>query len=114
MLYVSGIAANKGVHILIDALRQVEGNICLYIAGNLLTRSPYASKLHQMADQHVTFIRELNRHNVWYNITNADIVAMPSCWDEKFCFVAHSSWDACASLRDGRAARGKWLSFAAR
>ena len=91
VLYVGGIAANKGVHILIDALRQVEGNIRLYIAGNLLTHSQYASKLRQMADQRVTFIGELSRHDVWYAMTNADVVAVPSLWDETFCFVAHEA-----------------------
>jgi glycosyltransferase involved in cell wall biosynthesis len=91
VLYVGGIAANKGVHILIDALRQVEGNIRLYIAGNLLTHSQYASKLRQMADQRVTFIGELSRHDVWHAMTNADVVAVPSLWDETFCFVAHEA-----------------------
>jgi len=91
VLYVGGIAANKGVHILIDALRQVEGDIRLYIAGNLLTHSQYASKLRQMADQRVTFIGELSRHDVWHAMTNADVVAVPSLWDETFCFVAHEA-----------------------
>jgi glycosyltransferase involved in cell wall biosynthesis len=91
VLYVGGIAANKGVHTLIEALRWVEGNIRLYIAGNLSTHPQYASKLRQLADHRVTFIGELNRHGVWQAMMNADIVAVPSLWHETFCFVAHEA-----------------------
>jgi len=94
VLYVGGLAANKGVHVLVEAVRQVNGPIRLYIAGSLSAHPHYVSQLRHIADDRVTFLGELGRQEVWQAMANADVVAVPSLWHETFCFVAHEALTA--------------------
>ena len=94
VLYIGGLAANKGVHVLVEAVRQVNGPIRLYIAGSLSAHPHYVSQLRHIADDRVTFLGELGRREVWQAMANADVVAVPSLWHETFCFVAHEALTA--------------------
>jgi glycosyltransferase involved in cell wall biosynthesis len=94
VLYVGGLAAHKGVHILVEAIRGVTGAIRLYVAGSLSTHPQYVSQLRQMADERIVFLGELGREETWQAMANADVAAVPSLWHETFCFVAHESLTA--------------------
>jgi glycosyltransferase involved in cell wall biosynthesis len=91
LLYVGGIAPNKGVHTVLEALRGVSGNLRLSIAGDTSTHPDYAAQLRRIADSRVTFLGRLSRNEVWQAMANADAVVVPSLWHETFCLVAHEA-----------------------
>ncbi|MEJ5248970.1 MAG: glycosyltransferase family 4 protein [Caldilinea sp.] len=91
LLYVGGLAPNKGVHILLEAFRNVKGNLRLSIVGDLSSHPHYTQLLRQMADTRVTFLGRLSRQEVWRAMADADAVAVPSLWHETFCLVAHEA-----------------------
>lgn len=90
-LYVGGLAPNKGVHILLEALRKVKGKFQLSIVGDISAHPHYANLLHRMADERVTFLGKADRLDVWRAFADADAVAVPSLWHETFCLVAHEA-----------------------
>lgn len=98
LLYVGGLAPNKGVHIVLEALNGVRGNVTLVIAGDLSTNPDYVAQLRQIADARVTFLGRLNRKEVWQSMANADAVVVPSLWHETFCLVAHEALTAGAPI----------------
>ncbi|MCS6827516.1 MAG: glycosyltransferase [Caldilinea sp.] len=91
LLYVGGLAPNKGVHVLLEAFRNVKGNLRLSIVGDLSSHPHYTQLLRQMADARVTFPGRLSRQEVWRAMADADAVAVPSLWHETFCLVAHEA-----------------------
>lgn len=91
LLYVGGLAPNKGVHILIEALRPVQGDLQLAVVGDTTTHSDYVESLRRMADERVVFLGKADRAGVWKAFADADAVAVPSLWHETFCLVAHEA-----------------------
>ena len=91
MLYVGGLAPNKGVHILIEAFHGVGGDAQLTIVGDESAHPDYASSLHKLAGPGVQFAGRLDRSQVWQAMRSADVVLIPSLWQETFCLVAHEA-----------------------
>jgi glycosyltransferase involved in cell wall biosynthesis len=91
LLYVGGLAPNKGVHVLLAALRKVVGRVQLVVAGDETSDPGYVAELHQLADTRVRFVGRLNRRQVWEQMKGADAVMVPSLWHETFCLVAHEA-----------------------
>ena len=91
LLYVGGLAPNKGVHVLLAALRKVVGRVRLVVAGDETSDPGYVAELHQLADSRVHFVGRLNRRQVWEQMKGADAVLVPSLWHETFCLVAHEA-----------------------
>lgn len=91
LLYVGGLAPNKGVHILLEALRNVQGNLRLSIIGDPSAHPDYVELLQRMADERVVFLGKVDRAGAWQAFADADAVAVPSLWPETFCLVAHEA-----------------------
>jgi glycosyltransferase involved in cell wall biosynthesis len=98
LLYVGGLAPNKGVHVVLEALRGVTGAVRMAIAGDEATHPVYASRLRHLADERVTFLGRLDRQQVWQAMADADAVVVPSLWHETFCLVAHEALAAGAPV----------------
>jgi glycosyltransferase involved in cell wall biosynthesis len=98
LLYVGGLAPNKGVHTVLEALNGVSGNVNLAIAGDLTTNPDYIAQLRRIADDRVTFLGRLSRKEVWQAMADADAVVVPSLWHETFCLVAHEALTAGAPV----------------
>lgn len=91
LLYLGGLAANKGVHIVLEALRGVTGAVHFAIAGDVSTQPAYVAHLRQLADPRVTWLGRLSRQQVWEALAAADLVVVPSLWHETYCFAAHEA-----------------------
>ena len=91
LLYVGGIAPNKGVHVVLRALANVRGAVTIDIAGDVTQHPDYVAELHQLADDRVHFLGRLDRPQVWQALATADVVVVPSLWHETFCLVAHEA-----------------------
>lgn len=94
LLYLGGLAPNKGVHIVLEALRGVTGNLRFAIAGDAGAQPGYAADLRRLADPRVTFLGRLTRQQVWEALAGADLVVVPSLWHETYCFAAHEALTA--------------------
>lgn len=91
LLYLGGLAPNKGVHVVLEALQGVSGAVRLAIAGDESTHPIYAARLRDLADDRVAFLGRLARTQVWQALADADILVAPSLWHETFCFVVHEA-----------------------
>lgn len=98
LLYVGGLAPNKGIHVVLEALRGVTGAVRMAVAGDETTHPAYVSRLHHLADERVAFLGRLDRHQVWQAMVDADAVMVPSLWHETFCLVAHEALAAGAPV----------------
>ena len=94
LLYLGSIARIKGVHIVVAALRQVQGAVELWIAGDLTVDPAYSAELCQLATEQVTFLGRLDRAGVWQTLAQVDAVLVPSLSNESYCFVAREAFAA--------------------
>jgi len=98
LLYVGGLAPNKGVHVVLKALQDVRGEWTLRIAGDTSKHPEHVRSLQELASPRVTFTGTLDRAGVWQAMAESDIVLVPSLWHETFCLVAHEAVAAGAVL----------------
>ena len=89
-LFVGGLDAVKGVHIVVDALKNVRGNVELHIAGDAADEN-YRAKLEQAANARIRLLGRLEREAVWQAYADCDAVVVPSLLHETFCMVAHEA-----------------------
>jgi glycosyltransferase involved in cell wall biosynthesis len=94
VVYIGGLTPQKGVHVLVQALRQVKGPIELWIAGDELADPAYSRELRAHAGENVRFLGRLSRQAVWDCLAQADLVAVPSLWYETFSLIAHEAFVA--------------------
>lgn len=94
LLYLGGIAPLKGIHILLQALRQIKGAIELWIGGNPNVDPPYTTQLQQLATEQTRFLGSLNRPQIWETLAQVDAVVVPSLSYETYCFVAREAFAA--------------------
>ncbi|MBV7332484.1 glycosyltransferase [Chloroflexi bacterium TSY] len=90
-LYLGSISPIKGVHVIVDAFRNVVGEAELNIAGNDTLEPLYTTELRQRADQRTRFLGQLSRSEVERALVETDIVLVPSLCHESFCFSAHEA-----------------------
>lgn len=91
LLYVGGLASNKGVHIVLEALQGMGDDLEFQIAGDPTTHPDYSRELEARADGRVRFLGRLDREQVWQAMADADVVVVPSLWHETFCLVAYEA-----------------------
>ena len=101
LLYLGGIAPIKGVHVIIEAMRNVNMNsaseniasrrVELQIAGDLTTHPDYADHLRALATANVRFLGKLSREQVWQALAQADALLVPSLSHETYCFAAREA-----------------------
>lgn len=98
LLYLGGIAPIKGIHIILEALRQVQGAVELWVAGDLAFDPVYTKQLRQTAAQwlapQVKFLGRLDRVAVWETLAQVDALVAPSLWQETYCFVVREAFAA--------------------
>ncbi|MCI0396161.1 MAG: glycosyltransferase family 4 protein [Chloroflexi bacterium] len=92
--YVGGLSWQKGVHVLVEAFRQVDGPAELWIAGDTAFDPAYTNRLRQAADNRVRFLGQVNRDELWPMLAGLDVVVVPSLWYETFCFVVSEAFAA--------------------
>ena len=90
-VYIGGIAPQKGVHIVSEALRGLEGAE-LWVAGDESADPAYARHLKRQAPPSVRFLGKLDRARVWETLASADAVVIPSLWYETFSLIAHEAF----------------------
>ncbi|MCX6044135.1 MAG: glycosyltransferase family 4 protein [Chloroflexi bacterium] len=94
LLYLGGIARIKGVHVILEALRHLQGDVELWVAGDLTSDPVYSEELRQLATAQVTFLGRLDRQTVWQRLAQVDLLLAPSLWHETYCFVAREAFAA--------------------
>lgn len=85
--YVGTISPLKGIHILIEAFRKLEGNVTLEIYGG--GEQGYVDQLKRMAkdDARITFCGSVPSSEMPEVYQRADCVIVPSVWFETYNFV---------------------------
>jgi len=104
-IYVGGITWQKGIHILIEAFQQIDGDCELWVVGNLDFDPAYSAELQANATDNVHFLGQLARPEVWQCFKEADITVVPAIWYETFSLLAHEAYIAgCPVLASRRGA----------
>ena len=85
ILYAGTLSPLKGVHLLLDAFRRIEGDFELLIAGS--GESAYEASLRKTADGRVRFIGAVSPSDMPRLYSEADLVVVPSMWHETYNFV---------------------------
>ncbi|GAP64357.1 hypothetical protein ARMA_2780 [Ardenticatena maritima] len=93
-LYLGALAPQKGVHVVLEAFRRLEGDAELWVAGHSAHDQAYEETLRALATPRVRFLGTLNREHVWQTLSEVDVVLVPSLWYETYCFVAHEAFAA--------------------
>ncbi len=89
--YIGGLSWQKGVHVVIEAFRGVDGNAELWIAGDERSAPDYVQTLREGADARTRFLGRLTRRTVWETLAQVDAVVIPSLWYETFSLIAHEA-----------------------
>jgi glycosyltransferase involved in cell wall biosynthesis len=92
-LYIGGIAYHKGVHVILDAFRQLHDEAELWIAGDGEDQT-YIDLLHELANSSVRFLGHLSRAEVWEKLSQVSVVLVPSLSPETFCLVIQEAFAA--------------------
>jgi glycosyltransferase involved in cell wall biosynthesis len=89
VVYLGGIAWQKGVHVLVEAANRCPANIQVTIYGDLGTQPDYAAALiRQTRQANVNFAGRLEHEKVWPALAAADVVVVPSLWYETSSLIA--------------------------
>jgi glycosyltransferase involved in cell wall biosynthesis len=95
--YLGGISWQKGVHVLIDAVAQLEpADVSLQVYGDLTTFPEYGGQLTELAGgrPNITFAGRLSRDEVWGALARTDVLVVPSLWYETAALVIQEAFAA--------------------
>jgi glycosyltransferase involved in cell wall biosynthesis len=93
--YIGGIAAHKGVHILVEAFNRVHGQATLDIYGNPQAYPAYAAELQQKIKHPSIQLRgNLARQDLWRTLHEIDAVVVPSLWYETLSLIVSEAFAA--------------------
>lgn len=93
--YLGGIAPQKGVHVLIDAVNGLPHTVELTVAGNLDTYPDYSAALQRRAAHpHVAFVGVVQRAALWDFFAAVDVLVVPSLWYETAALVIQEAFAA--------------------
>ncbi|MDQ7029873.1 MAG: glycosyltransferase family 4 protein [Ardenticatenia bacterium] len=90
--YIGGLAWQKGVHVIIEAFRNIHGPAELWIAGDETPDPTYAAYLRERAPHNVQFMGKLSYQEVWNLLNHINTVLIPSLWYETFSLIAHEAF----------------------
>jgi glycosyltransferase involved in cell wall biosynthesis len=90
-LYLGSVAPLKGVHVIIEALRQLHGQVELWIAGDLSIEPDYTQRLRDLATPQVRFLGRLARRQVWETLAQVDALLAPSLCQESYGLAAREA-----------------------
>jgi glycosyltransferase involved in cell wall biosynthesis len=88
--YLGQLAAHKGVHIFVDAIRRLSAKaIVARVYGDPAPHPHYVEELHRMAgtDSRITFCGPYRHETVYDILSELDVVVVPSVWYENSPFV---------------------------
>jgi glycosyltransferase involved in cell wall biosynthesis len=92
IIYLGGISWQKGIHILIEAAKDLPAGVQVTIYGDLSAQANYSAALRRQArGAAVTFAGRLEREQVWPALAAADIVVIPSLWYETSSLIAQEA-----------------------
>ena len=94
LLYLGGLAWQKGVHVLLEAFGRVSGAAELWIAGNETLDPAYVERLRALASSQVRFLGPLNQGQRWEVLSQVDVLTVPSLWHETLSLVTHEAFAA--------------------
>jgi glycosyltransferase involved in cell wall biosynthesis len=96
--YVGGLSWQKGIHVLVQAFREVQGPAELWLAGDESFDPAYVAQLRAQAMPGVRFLGRLARPGVWETLAQADVVVVPALWYETFSFIISEAFIAGAPV----------------
>jgi glycosyltransferase involved in cell wall biosynthesis len=92
VVYLGGISWQKGIHVLVEAIKGLPPGVQLTIYGELSAQAGYSDSLRRQAqDTAVTFAGRLEREQVWPALAAADVVVVPSLWYETSSLIAQEA-----------------------
>lgn len=94
VVYIGGIAPQKGVHILVDAFQTLpHKDASLTIYGDLNAFPEYVAQM-QTHNLHpaVRFAGRVPHHAIWQIVATADLVAVPTQWYEAFGLIVSEAF----------------------
>lgn len=92
-VYLGGLSWQKGVHVIVEALRDLPG-VELWIGGDETFDPAYAARLRSLAGPNIRFLGRLSREEVWQILAQADLLLVPSLWYETFSLVVREAFAA--------------------
>jgi glycosyltransferase involved in cell wall biosynthesis len=94
--YVGTLVWHKGVHVLIDAIRELPpGQVEVFVFGDIDTFPDYTARLRASArDLPVRFMGRFNRDGVSTVYSQFDVLVVPSLWLENSPLVIHEAFMA--------------------
>lgn len=92
-VYLGGLSWQKGVHVVVEALRDLPG-VELWIGGDETFDPAYSARLHSLAGANTRFLGRLSREEVWRTLAQADLLLAPSLWYETFSLVVREAFAA--------------------
>jgi glycosyltransferase involved in cell wall biosynthesis len=96
--YIGGLSWQKGLHVLLEAFRGVDGAAELWIAGDESFDPAYVARLRAQAPPNVRFLGRLTREEVWRTLARVDVVTVPTLWYETFSFIISEAFMAGAPV----------------
>ena len=94
--YVGGIAWQKGVHVLIEAVNGLPPDaLRVTICGDTSAFPDYAAELHAMTRHPgIRFAGRVERAELWRMLADVDLVVVPSLWHETSSLVIQEAFAA--------------------
>jgi glycosyltransferase involved in cell wall biosynthesis len=92
--YIGGLSWQKGVHVLVEAFRGLQGACELWIAGDESFDPPYVARMRAQAVPGVRFLGRLTREQVWETLAQVDVAVVPTLWYETFSFIVSEAFAA--------------------
>lgn len=95
LVYVGGIAPQKGLHVLLEAARRFAIDDCrVTIYGDTAVFPDYVAQLEGLAGENVTFAERLPREQLWTALLDADALVVPALWHETSSLVIDEAFAA--------------------
>lgn len=93
--YLGGLSAQKGVHVLVEAVAGADERLRLEIAGDEAVFPEYCAELRRAAPEgRVRFLGLLGQEAVWRTVAAAHVVVVPSLWYETSSLIAQEAFAA--------------------
>ncbi len=91
--YIGGIAPQKGVHVLIEAVNGLPEGVELLIGGDMEALPEYAAALRTQATHPgIRFLGRLSREQVWDTLRQSDLLVVPTLWYETASLIVQEAF----------------------
>jgi len=93
LCYIGGIAPQKGVHVLIEAVNGLPAGVELLIGGDMEALPEYAAVLRiQATHPGIRFLGRLSRDQVWDTLRQSDLLVVPTLWYETASLIVQEAF----------------------